>query len=82
MTEQQSLKEQILGGDEINQVRIPMDSSPAQVHDVINSQPCDMLYIDSQHGPHTEVRPIFVEPAGSAKFSQQSVSKNALRTRF
>jgi hypothetical protein len=54
MSEQISLKERIRVGEKVRIVRIPMSSTREQVLDFINETPCDMLYIDSQHAPHTE----------------------------
>lgn len=54
MPYQKTLKERIRTGEKIRIVRIPMNSNREQVLDTINQNPCDMLYIDSQHGAHTE----------------------------
>ena len=54
MSAQRSLKARIAEGDEINVTRIPMDSSAVQVQEIIKREECDLIYIDSQHGPHTE----------------------------
>lgn len=54
MSDQKALKERIRAGEKINIVRIPMSSSRKQVLEVIDQNPCGMLYIDSQHGAHTE----------------------------
>jgi len=54
MSNQKSLKERIRIGEKINSVRIPMNSTQEQVLDTINQNSPDMLYIDSQHGAHTE----------------------------
>ena len=49
-----TLKERFLAGDEIVQTRISMDSTVEQVHQTISDTSCDIIYIDCQHGPHTE----------------------------
>ncbi|MFC1716778.1 aldolase/citrate lyase family protein [Candidatus Poribacteria bacterium] len=54
MSDQKTLKERIRAGTEIKTVRIPMNSSREQVQETIRQNPCDMIYIDSQHGAHTE----------------------------
>jgi len=54
MSDQMSLKAPIAAGERIQNVRIPMSSTREQVHEILAEKPCDMLYIDSQHGPHTE----------------------------
>ena len=54
MSDQKTLKERSRAGEKINIVRIPMSSSREQVLEVIDQNPCDILYIDSQHGAHTE----------------------------
>jgi len=54
MSSQMSLKERIRAGEKISIVRIPMSSTREQVHGFLSEKPCDMLYIDSQHGPHSE----------------------------
>ena len=54
MPDQMSLKERIRAGEKIQTIRIPMGSTRDQVHEILSDSPCDMLYIDSQHGPHTE----------------------------
>jgi 4-hydroxy-2-oxoheptanedioate aldolase len=41
-------------GQEIKVVRIPMDSSREQVLEAIDRDPCDMLYVDAQHGPYAD----------------------------
>jgi len=54
MSNQKTLKERIRTGEKINSVRIPMNSTREQVLNTINQNSPDMLYIDSQHGAHTE----------------------------
>jgi 2-keto-3-deoxy-L-rhamnonate aldolase RhmA len=54
VSDQMSLKARIAAGEKIQIVRIPISSTREQVHDILNEKPCDMLYIDSQHGPYTE----------------------------
>lgn len=54
MSNPKTLKERVLAGKKISIVRIPMDSTREQVQDTINEKSPDMLYIDSQHGAHTE----------------------------
>ena len=54
MSNPMSLKERIRAGEKIRIVRIPMSSTREQMHEILSESPCDMLYIDSQHGPHTE----------------------------
>jgi 4-hydroxy-2-oxoheptanedioate aldolase len=54
MSDQKTLKERMQAGEEIKTVRIPMNSSRDQVQETIRQNPCDMIYIDSQHGAHTE----------------------------
>jgi 2-keto-3-deoxy-L-rhamnonate aldolase RhmA len=48
------LKQRYLDGDPIHTVRISMASTADDVAKVLNEKPCDMIYIDSQHGPHAE----------------------------
>ena len=54
MSSPKTLKERIRSGEKINSVRIPMNSSRDDVLKTISENPCDMLYIDSQHSAHTE----------------------------
>ena len=54
MSNQRTLKERIRSGAEIKTVGIPMNSNREQVQETIRQNPCDMIYIDSQHGAHTE----------------------------
>ncbi|MDP6666795.1 MAG: aldolase/citrate lyase family protein [Dehalococcoidia bacterium] len=54
MPDARSLRERIVGGEDFNEVRIPMDSIAEQVQEIIRSQSADLIYVDSQHGPHTE----------------------------
>ena len=49
-----TLKERFHAGEKINTVRIPMNSSREQVQEIIKQKNCEMIYIDSQHGAHTE----------------------------
>ena len=49
-----TLKEKYLTGEEIIQSSISMASSIEQVHQTIADTGCDLIYIDSQHGPYTE----------------------------
>ena len=54
MSNQRTLKEQIRAGEKIKTSRIPMNSTREQVHKTIEKDACQMIYIDSQHGAHTE----------------------------
>ena len=54
MSKQKTLKERIRTGAEIATVRIPLDFTREQVLETIQKNPCDMLYVDAQHGPHSE----------------------------
>ena len=54
MSAQRTLKERIRAGDKINTVRISMSSTKEEVQNTVKETSCEMLYIDSQHGAHTE----------------------------
>ena len=54
MTETGSLLAKYRSGALINTSRIPMASTREEVLETITNTNCDMIYIDSQHGPHTE----------------------------
>ena len=54
MPDEKTLKERLRTGEQIATVRIAMDSSREQVQAAIKQDACDMIYIDSQHGAHTE----------------------------
>ncbi len=49
-----TLKEKQLAGEKIIQSRISMASTIEEVHQTIADTGCDVIYIDSQHGPYTE----------------------------
>ncbi|MEO2005638.1 MAG: aldolase/citrate lyase family protein [Candidatus Poribacteria bacterium] len=49
-----SLKETLRDGGTIKTTRIPMASTHEEVQEFIRRDACEMIYIDSQHGPHTE----------------------------
>ena len=49
-----TLKEKYLTGEEISQSSVSMASTTEQVHQTIADTGCDIIYIDSQHGPYTE----------------------------
>ncbi len=51
---EQTLKQRLRAGDAITTTRIPMQSTQAQVQEIIERDSSDMIYIDSQHGAHTE----------------------------
>jgi len=46
----QTLKERIHAGEQINQVRLPNNSTAEQVQATIKENKCDLIYIDAQHG--------------------------------
>jgi len=48
------LKETLRDGGTIKTTRIPMASTHEEVQELIRRDACEMIYIDSQHGPHTE----------------------------
>jgi len=54
MTEPLLLKARLHVGGTIKTTRIPMASTHEEVQAIIRETGCEMLYIDSQHGPHTE----------------------------
>ena len=54
MSEAKSLLAKYRSGDPIDTSRISMASTRDQVLQTIETTGCDMIYIDSQHGPHTE----------------------------
>ena len=49
-----TLKDRYLTGEKITQSRISMASTREQVHETIADTGCEIIYIDCQHGPHTE----------------------------
>ena len=49
-----TLKQRYLAGGKITQPRISMASTREQVHETIADTCCEIIYIDCQHGPHTE----------------------------
>ena len=51
---EQSLKRRLQAGGSIKTTRIPMSSTHEEVQEIIRRDACDMIYIDSQHGAHTE----------------------------
>lgn len=54
MSTNQSLREKVRAGEDYIQTRISMDSTAEQVQEIIKRESCDLIYVDSQHGPHTE----------------------------
>jgi 2-keto-3-deoxy-L-rhamnonate aldolase RhmA len=54
MSETKTLRQRFLDGDEIAQLRLPMSYTREQVQTALREQPCDLLYIDAQHGPVTD----------------------------
>jgi 4-hydroxy-2-oxoheptanedioate aldolase len=51
MANSKTLKQRFLDGDAIQSLRLPMSYSREQVQAAIRETPCDLLYIDAQHGP-------------------------------
>jgi len=49
-----TLKDRYLTGEKITQSRISMASTREQVHETIADTGCEIIYIDCQHGSHTE----------------------------
>ena len=62
-----TLKEKFLAGEDIVQSRISMASTTEQVHQTIADTGCDIIYIDSQHGPYTEWDIVRISEAGEEK---------------
>ena len=62
-----TLKEKFLAGEDIVQSRISMASTTEQVHQTIADTGCDIIYIDSQHGPYTEWDIARISEAGEEK---------------
>jgi 2-keto-3-deoxy-L-rhamnonate aldolase RhmA len=57
VSKQKTLKERIRAGETIKTIRLPMSSSREQVQEAVRmggSTPCDLFYIDAQHGPVSE----------------------------
>ena len=54
MSTAKTLKERIRDGEEIKTIRLHMGSTREQVQEAIKQDPCDLLYIDAQHGPVSE----------------------------
>ena len=49
-----TLKLRYHDGDDIAQVRIANSSTREEVHAAIQAGPCDLIYIDAQHGACTD----------------------------
>ena len=62
-----TLKDKYLAGEKIVQSRISMASTTEQVHQTIADTGCDIIYIDSQHGPYTEWDIARISEAGEEK---------------
>ena len=66
-----TLKEKFLAGEDIVQSRISMASTTEQVHQTIADTGCDIIYIDSQHGPYTEWDIARISEAGEGKTAKK-----------
>lgn len=53
-TGSETLRQRMLGGKSLNNVRVPTDADREKVHAIIKAEKPDMLYLDAHHSPCTE----------------------------